>query len=301
MEPKDLTLLDLLTHLRRRGRGILLLALGAGVLVYGASLLLPPRYESRALARLDLQPPPRMETPLDQTQTQTQTQTYLAPLAIALQTAAMEWRFPDGERVDRFARLEWKDGDQTLSFRVAGSTPKAAQERAAWLLKESQRFLRERLWEVYRALGQAELAKAKENLETLRKGLEAASPKALSAGGPALAPYLEAQGVSPPVARAQDPAATYLALRRAELWARMAQLQAEADRLERLLREDGALERFLAVSVLMPPTLPERPLSPRPLAYGIFAALGALLLGLLWVFLAAVLSEEGARPAGGDA
>ena len=297
MEPKDLTLLDLLTHLLRRGRGILLLALGAGVLVYGASLLLPPRYESRALARLDLQPPPRMETPLDQTQTQT----YLAPLATALQTAAMEWRFPDGERVDRFARLEWKDGDQTLSFRVAGSTPKAAQERAAWLLKESQRFLRERLWEVYRALGQAELAKAKENLETLRKGLEAASPKALSAGGPALAPYLEAQGVSPPVARAQDPAATYLALRRAELWARMAQLQAEADRLERLLREDGALERFLAVSVLVPPTLPERPLSPRPLAYGIQAALGALLLGLLWVFLAAVLSGEGARPAGGDA
>jgi hypothetical protein len=213
----------------------------------------------------------------------------------------MEWRFPDGERVDRFARLEWKDGDQTLSFRVAGSTPKAAQERAAWLLKESQRFLRERLWEVYRALGQAELAKAKENLETLRKGLEAASPKALSAGGPALAPYLEAQGVSPPVARAQDPAATYLALRRAELWARMAQLQAEADRLERLLREDGALERFLAVSVLVPPTLPERPLSPRPLAYGIQAALGALLLGLLWVFLAEVLSEEGARLAGGDA
>jgi hypothetical protein len=295
MEPKDLTLLDLLTHLRRRGRGIILLALGAGVLVYWASLLLPPRYESRALARLDLQPLPRMETPLDQTQT------YLAPLATALQTAAMEWRFPDGERVDRFARLEWKDGDQTLSFRVAGSTPKVAQERAAWLLKESQRFLRERLWEVYRALGQAELAKAKENLETLRKGLEAASPKALSAGGPALAPYLEAQGVSPPVARAQDPAATYLALRRAELWARMAQLQAEADRLERLLREDGALERFLAVSVLVPPTLPERPLSPRPLAYGIQAALGALLLGLLWVFLAAVLSEEGARPTGGDA
>jgi hypothetical protein len=265
MEPKDLTLLDLLTHLRRRGRGIILLALGAGVLVCWASLLLPPRYESQALARLDLQPPPRMETPLDQTQTQT----YLAPLATALQTAAMEWRFPDGERVDRFARLEWKDGDQTLSFRVAGSTPK--------------------------------LAKAKENLETLRKGLEAASPKALSAGGPALAPYLEAQGVSPPVARAQDPAATYLALRRAELWARMAQLQAEADRLERLLREDKALERFLAVSVLVPPTLPERPLSPRPLAYGIQAALGVLLLSLLWVFLAAVLSEEGARPAGGDA
>jgi hypothetical protein len=297
MEPKDLTLLDLLTHLRRRGRGILLLALGAGVLVYGASLLLPPRYESRALARLDLQPPPRMETPLDQTQTQT----YLAPLAIALQTAAMEWRFPDGGRVDRFARLEWKDGDQTLSFRVSGSTPKVAQERAAWLLKESQRYLRERLWEVYRALGHAELAKAKENLETLRKGLEAAPPKALSAGGSALAPYLEAQGVSPPVARAQDPAATYLALRRAELWARMAQLQAEADRLERLLREDGALERFLVMSVLVLPTLPERPLSPRPLAYGILAALGALLLGLLWVFLAAVLSEEGARPAGGDA
>ena len=301
MEPKDLTLLDLLAHLRRQGRGILWLALGAGVLVYGASLLLPPRYESRALARLELQPPPRIEISLDQTQTQTQTQTYLAPLVVALRTAAMEWRFPDGGRVGRFARLEWKDGDQTLSFRVAGSTPKAAQERAAWLLKESQRFLRERLWEVYRALGQAELAKAKKNLETLRKGLEATLPKALSAGSPALAPYLEAQGGSPPVARAQDPAATYLALRRAELWARMAQLQAEADGLERLLREDGALERFLAVSVLVPPTLPERPLSPKPLAYGILAALGALLLGLLWVFLAAVLSEESARPAGGGA
>ena len=34
MESKDLTLLDFLTHLRRRRRGILWLALGAGVLVY---------------------------------------------------------------------------------------------------------------------------------------------------------------------------------------------------------------------------------------------------------------------------
>ncbi len=94
------------------------------------------------------------------------------------------------------------------------------------------------------------------------------------------------------MARAQDPAATYLALRRAELWAQMAQIQAEADRLERLLREEGALGRFLAVSVLVPPTLPEKPLAPRPLAYGVLAALGAFLLGLLWVFLSAVLREE---------
>ncbi|MGC8876901.1 lipopolysaccharide biosynthesis protein [Thermus sp.] len=286
MEPKELTLLDLLTHLRRRGHGILWLALGAGVLVYGASLLLPPRYESRALARLDLQPPPSVEASTGQAQT------HLASLVGALQVAGMEWRFPDGERVGRLARLEWKDGDQTLSFRVAGSTPKAAQERAAWLLGESERYLREKIWEVYRSLAQAELAKAKENLEALRKGLGATPPKALSAGGSALAPYLEAQGVSPPVARAQDPAATYLALRRAELWAQMAQIQAEADRLERLVREDGALGRFLAVSVLVPPTLPEKPLSPRPLAYGVLAALGAFLLGLLWVLLAATLGEE---------
>ncbi len=39
MEPKDLTLLDLLTHLRPRGRGILWLALGAGFLVYWSSWL----------------------------------------------------------------------------------------------------------------------------------------------------------------------------------------------------------------------------------------------------------------------
>jgi hypothetical protein len=39
MEPKDLTLLDLLTHMGRRGRGILWLALGAGFLVYWSSWL----------------------------------------------------------------------------------------------------------------------------------------------------------------------------------------------------------------------------------------------------------------------
>jgi hypothetical protein len=39
MEPKDLTLLDFLTHLRRRGCGILLLALGAGLLVYWSTWL----------------------------------------------------------------------------------------------------------------------------------------------------------------------------------------------------------------------------------------------------------------------
>lgn len=60
MEPKELTLLDLLVPLRQSGPRIALLAVAAGLLVYGASLLLPPRYESQALVRLDLQPPPRV-------------------------------------------------------------------------------------------------------------------------------------------------------------------------------------------------------------------------------------------------
>jgi hypothetical protein len=38
MEPKDLTLLDLLTHMRRRGRRILWLALGVGFLVYWSDI-----------------------------------------------------------------------------------------------------------------------------------------------------------------------------------------------------------------------------------------------------------------------
>lgn len=56
-----------------------------------------------------------------------QTQTYLAPLALALRTPAAEWMFPDGGRVGRLARLDWKEGDQTLFFPVTGSTPGAAQ------------------------------------------------------------------------------------------------------------------------------------------------------------------------------
>ncbi len=39
MEPKDLTLLDLLSQVRWRRRGILWLALGAGFLVYWSSWL----------------------------------------------------------------------------------------------------------------------------------------------------------------------------------------------------------------------------------------------------------------------
>lgn len=134
-----------------------------------------------------------------------QTQTYLAPLAVALRTPAAEWMFPDGGRVGRLARLDWKEGDQTLFFPVTRSTPGAAQ---------------------------------------------------------------------------------------AELWSQMTQIQAEVNRLEQLLREDGALERFLAISELVSPTLPESPLSPKPLAYGTLAALAVLLLGLLWVFFSAALREE---------
>ena len=291
MEPKELTLLDLLAALWRSGRRVALLAVAAGFLVYGASLLLPPRYESRVLVRLDLQPPPKAAASVSQTQPQAQS--HLSSLAQALRAALPEWRFPDGGKVGRLARVEWKEGDQTLAFRVIGSTPSAARERASWLVQESRRFLQGRIGEVYRSLAQAELAGAKEMLETLKKSLEAEPPKPLSTGGPALAPYLEAQGVSPPVAWAQNPAATYLALKRAELWSQMTQIQAEVNRLEQLLREDGALERFLAISELVPPTLPESPLSPRPLAYGTLAALAVLLLGLLWVFSSAVLREEG--------
>lgn len=295
MEPKELTLLDLLAPLRQSGPRIALLAVAAGLLVYGASLLLPPRYESQALVRLDLQPPPRVGALVDQDRTQNQN--YLSSLALALRTAAPAWRFPDGERVGRLARVEWRDGDQTLRVQATGPTPSAARERASWLVQESQRFLRERVLETYRSLTQAELARGKEALETLRKSLEAEPPKTLfsSTSDPALAPYLEAQGVSPPVARSPNPAATYLALKRAELWAEMARLQAEVEKLEAFLREDGAPERFLAVSELVPPTLPESPLSPRPLAYGALAALAVFLLGLLLIFFSALLREEGGQ------
>ncbi|RTG98249.1 lipopolysaccharide biosynthesis protein [Thermus scotoductus] len=295
MEPKELTLLDLLAPLRQSGPRIALLAVTAGLLVYGASLLLPPRYESQALVRLDLQPPPRVGALVDQDQTQNQN--YLSSLALALRTAAPAWRFPDGGEVARLARVEWKDGDQTLRVQATGPTPRVARERASWLVQESQRFLRERVLETYRSLIQAELARGKEALETLRKSLEAEPPKTLfsSTSDPALAPYLEAQGVSPPVARSPNPAATYLALKRAELWAEMARLQAEVEKLEAFLREDGALERFLAVSELVPPTLPESPLSPRPLAYGALAALAVFLLGLLLIFFSALLREEGGQ------
>ncbi len=293
MEPKELTLLDLLAPLRQSGPRIALLAVAAGLLVYGASLLLPPRYEAQALIRLDLKPPPRVETLVDQNQTQN----YLSSLALPLRTATEAWRFPDGERVGRLARVEWRDGDQTLRVQATGPTPRVARERASWLVQESQRFLRERVLETYRSLIQAELARGKAALETLRKSLEAEPPKTLfsSTSDPALAPYLEAQGVSPPVARSPNPAATYLALKRAELWAEMARLQAEVEKLEAFLREDGALERFLAVSELVPPTLPESPLSPRPLAYGALAALAVFLLGLLLIFFSALLREEGGQ------
>lgn len=299
MEPKELTLLDLLAPLRQSGPRIALLAVAAGLLVYGASLLLPPRYESQALVRLDLQPPPRVGALVDQdqTQNQTQNQNYLSSLALALRTAAPAWRFPDGGEVARLARVEWRDGDQTLRVQATGPTPKVARERASWLVQESQRFLRERVLETYRSLTRAELARGKAALEALRKSLEAEPPKTLfsSTSDPALALYLEAQGVSPPVDRSPNPAATYLALKRAELWAEMARLQAEVEKLEAFLREDGAPERFLAVSELVPPTLPESPLSPRPLAYGALAALAVFLLGLLLIFFSALLREEGGQ------
>lgn len=302
----EVTLLDLLLALRRAFLRLLLLALGVGLGVYALSLLLPKRYESAALLWLNLRPfsfheasnlnqPSPFRSQESPSPDQLLATGLLGSLVQALDLSLRTLRLsPAGEPASRFARVEWDAKAQVLSLRAFGATPEEAQRRATRLLEEARSFLQARVREAYGGLAAAELARTEKALGLLEKALQEEVPRASSRGSADLAPFLEAQGTPPPVARAQDPAATYLALKRAELLAEASRLQAQVAWLRDLLAQDGTWDRFLAESVLLSPTLPERPLAPRPLAYGVLAALGALLLGVLWVFLATVL-----RPGGG--
>ena len=313
----EVTLLDLLWALRRAFLRLLLLALGVGLGVYALSLLLPKRYESAALLWLDLRPFPSQEAlrpfpsqealrpfPSQEALSPDQplTSPPLASLVQALDLSLPTLRLsPAGEPASRFAQVEWDAKAQVLSLRAFGATPEEAQRRATKLLEEARSFLQARVREAYGGLAAAELARAEKALGLLEKALQEEVPQVSSRGSADPAPFLEAQGTPPPVARAQDPAATYLALKRAELLAEASRLQAQVAWLRDLLAQDGTWDRFLAESVLLSPTLPERPLAPRPLAYGVLAALGALLLGVLWVFLATVLRPGGAGVPQSDA
>ena len=222
----EVTLLDLLWALRRAFLRLLLLALGVGLGVYALSLLLPKRYESAALLWLDLRPFPSQEAlrpfPSQEALSPDQplTSPPLASLVQALDLSLPTLRLsPAGEPASRFAQVEWDAKAQVLSLRAFGATPEEAQRRATKLLEEARSFLQARVREAYGGLAAAELARAEKALGLLEKALQEEVPQVSSRGSADLAPFLEAQGTPPPVARAQDPAATYLALKRAELLA----------------------------------------------------------------------------------
>jgi len=304
---QEVTLLDLLAAFRRAWVGLLLVSLGAGLGVYGVSALLPKRYVSKAMVWLNLAPLPPDLIPgqgrgqvlgqgggqvLGQGGGQVSGQGGQVSGQGGGQVSLGSWiqAWSEGSEKGGQVRVRWDEKAQVLALEAIGPTPEAARRRAEALTEEALAFLKARVPELYQGLLAAEAARTAEEAALLRAQLTALEPpRASTSESPSpLAPYLEALGVSPPVARSGDPVSTYLGLKRAEVLARLAEVEARRARLEALLR-DGALEAFFQARFLATPTLPQTPLAPRPLAYGALASFGVLLLGVLWIFLRELL------------
>jgi len=261
--------LDLLQALRRAWVGLFLVALGVGLGVYAVSLSLPKRYVSQTLVFLDVAPLslglPELVPALGEDKggqaSSSREEALLGALVHALELTLPGLVASTGERLGSFARVDWDRERRVLALEALAPTPEEARERAERLKQEALGFLRAQVREAYREVLAAERLRAEEEASFWQKAQDrlSTSSSPVSPGVLAMVAYLE----------------TLAEVRQS--W------------LQALLEVDGALDRLLVAQVLVPPTLPERPVAPRPLHYGVLAAMSVLLFGVLGVFLRELL------------
>lgn len=302
-QPQDeISLRDLYWVLKRNARMILAVTLGAALVTFAISMILPKTYRSQANLSLSV------------TSQQQLSGQILANLpSLSGLTGSFQDRLETRELAQSLgvanpaSRYQAKFDDKTGIWRLSakGSSPEEARRATEKLLATARDFLESKLTQTVNSNLAALLAQARIDAESAQIGLQeikkalANTPPTVGADA-AVASALESQGVNPLVARATSPAYTSLKLQEANLRSQLAQAQARIETYSRLARNPQEIRTLvgqaLQIQLLVAPSEPLRPVSPRPLLYAAIAAVLGLILSVFWAFLAEALAPLRPEP-----
>lgn len=313
-QPQDeISLRDLYLVLKRNARIILAVTLGAALVTFAISMILPKTYRSQANLSLSLsiQPFYGQQQPTNQQERFSQILANLPSLSglagsfqDLLETRELAQSLGVANPASRYqAKFDDKTGIWRLSAK--GSSPEEARRATEKLLATARDFLESKLAQTVNSNLAALLAQARIDAESAQIGLQeikkalANTPPTVGADA-AVASALESQGVNPLVARATSPAYASLKLQEANLRSQLAQAQARIETYSRLARNPQEIRTLvgqaLQIQLLVAPSEPLRPVSPRPLLYAAIAAVLGLILSVFWAFLAEALAPLRPEP-----
>lgn len=313
-QPQDeISLRDLYLVLKRNARMILAVTLGAALVTFAISMILPKTYRSQANLSLSLsiQPFYGQQQPTNQQERFSQILANLPSLSGL--TGSFQDRLETRELAQSLgvanpaSRYQAKFDDKTGIWRLSakGSSPEEARRATEKLLATARDFLESKLTQTVNSNLAALLAQARIDAESAQIGLQeikkalANTPPTVGADA-AVASALESQGVNPLVARATSPAYASLKLQEANLRSQLAQAQARIETYSRLARNPQEIRTLvgqaLQIQLLVAPSEPLRPVSPRPLLYAAIAAVLGLILSVFWAFLAEALAPRRPEP-----
>ena len=305
----EISLRDLYLILKERSRVIIGVTLAALLITFAVSKLIPPTYESEAVAQAlvttnDGQAEPTGFSEVFRT----------LPSGEAMGLGFSKQIKNSGPYVANIignssvkVKSRFDDKKNVLTITVDGRDPAETKQFAEELLAAFDNYVRDQAYASASASLNGALEQARLDTQAIQARIDQLKSSlseivGVKASGTTQA-ALESDGVSPSIARADNPALAYVSLELAKQQTAMASLNSEIQALQQLAANPEQLRRLseqaARVNVLSPPPLPQEPVSPRPLFNAALAAIMAFILAVFWAFLSAALvgDEASAEPA----
>lgn len=295
----EISLRDLYLVLHRWRRVILGVTLGAALLVFVVSQLLPKTFTSTVVVSLNLNAQSNQQGLLNNLPSLPG----LAQGFVDLQSTTLLSEDLKAANPSQYYKAKFDDKRGLLNLIAVGTNPAEAKERADRLLNVLRKYLRERMVDGVSSNTRAALTQTQLDVEAARKSLQRIQEelKSFASSGRSdatLAAGLEARQVDPQSARANSPAYTSLSLDESRLRSQVAQMEARTDTLKQLLNQPDSINQLvgqaLLVQVLVPPAEPLRPTFPRPLLFTAIAGILGFLFSILWAFIAEAIRPKDA-------
>ncbi len=299
----EISLRDLYLILKRQSRWILTITVLVTVAAFAVSSLLPPTYESEAVAQA-------LVFSQDGTELEFPAAAYVfrtLPAGAALGVGFSKQIETEGPYVARVVgdapvkvKARFDDKKNLLTIIVRGRDAREAQQFARDLISAFDDYVKDRVFQSAGANLAGALAQSRLKLRSVRSQigeLESSLERVPHVTASEVAQAaLEAVEIPPNVARASNPALAYLGIELAKQQAQLASLNAEIASLEALAADPAQLRRLseqvAQVNVLSPPAVPERPVSPRVLLNTALAAMLALMFAVFLAFLREAIATE---------
>jgi len=298
----EVSLRDLYLILKKRSRVIAGVVLVVFVAVFAISKLLPPTYESevttQALITVDQAQEGAPDT-IDVFRT--------LPTSSAMGLGFNKQIENLGPYVAKIigsapvrVKSRFDDKKNVLTITVSGRDPTETKQFAEELIAAFDSYVRDQVYVGASASLDGALEQARLEAQAIQaqiNQLQSSLSKIVSVKtSDVTQAALESDGVSPNVARADNPALAYVSLELAKQQTAMASINSKILALQQLAANPEQLRRLseqtARVSVLSPPPLPQKPIAPRPLFNASLAATLALILAILWAFLSAAIAVD---------